>query len=109
MKSLISLFFTFLLIAFFSCGNDPAVESSYVQAIERCIRHLQHSKDSEDLVVANDMIDSAKSLPGVADLNHSGAIKEVEARLASSLDSAQNRVMDSLLEELSDTTNVVGF
>ena len=109
MKSLISLFFTFIVMAFLSCGNDPTVESNYVQAIERCIRHLQHSQDSEDLVVANDMIDSAKSLPGVADLSHSGAVKEVEERLASSLDSAQNRVMDSLLEVLSDTINAVGF
>lgn len=109
MKSLAFLIFTFAVLAFLSCGNDPAVESSYVQAIERCIRHLDKCRDTEGLVVANDMLDSAKSLPGVADLSHSGAVKEVEERLASSLDSARNRVMDSLSETLSDTTDTVGF
>ena len=109
MNSLVSLFLTFVVLAFISCGNDPAVESSYVQAIERCIRHLDKCHDTEGLVVANDMLDSAKSLPGVADLNRTGAVKEVEERLASSLDSARNRVMDSLSENLSDTTDTVGF
>lgn len=109
MKSLTSLFLVFVVMAFFSCGNDPAVESSYVQAIERCIRHLDHTRDTEGLVVANDMLDSAKSLPGVADLSHTGAVKEVEVRLASALDSAQNRVMDLLRENLADTTDTVGI
>lgn len=90
----------------FACGNDPAVEASYVDAIEKCVRQLDASSDTEALVKAQDMLDSAKSLPGVLDLGKSKAVKEVEERLNVALEKAQDRVMEALRGELADTVGL---
>lgn len=95
-----AVYFSIFLL---SCGNDPAVESSYVSAMEKGIAQLAKTNDVEGLVRAQDLLDSAKSLPGVLELSKSKLVKEVESRFSLALEEAQDRVMNALMEEASDT------
>ena len=100
-------FFPISVFAFlpllFSCGNDPVVESNYVSAMEKGIEQLKKSVDVAGLVRAQEIEDSAKSLPGVLDLSKSKVIKDVEERFNAALDSAHTRIMDSLEKESFET------
>ncbi len=103
MKKLLILPVVFIALQLSSCGNDPAVESSYVSAMEKGISQLKETRDVDGLVRAQDLLDSAKSLPGVMELSKSNVVKDVEERFAAALEAAQDRVMNGLLSEASDT------
>ena len=103
MKKLLILPVVFFVMQLSSCGNDPAVESSYVSAMEKGISQLKETQDVDGLVRAQDLLDSAKSLPGVMELSKSKVVKDVEERFSSALEAAQDRVMNTLLSEASDT------
>lgn len=103
MRKLLLLPALFGAMILYSCGNDPAVESSYVNAMEKCIKQLKRTNDMDELVCAQDLLDSAKSIPGVLDLSRSKTVKDVEERCSLALDEAQNRIFSKLLSEGTDT------
>lgn len=103
MKKLFILPVVLIAVQLSSCGNDPAVESSYVSAMEKGISQLKETHDIDGLVRAQDLLDSAKSLPGVMELSKSESVKDVEQRFTAALEAAQDRVMNGLLSEASDT------
>lgn len=103
MKKLLLFPSLFLLLSLSSCGNDPEVEKQYFSAMDMVFTQLKKTNDVDGLVRAQDLLDSAKALPGVLELGKSSAVKEVEYRVGKALEEAQDRVMSALTAEASDT------
>ena len=100
--------FIFFLTLFFcvSCGNDPDVEIRYAKALERAIEQLDSTENTDGLIRAEELQDSALAIEGVSELERTGLVKDVEQRFDSALEAAQKRVMDKLDQYMSDTTIV---
>ena len=90
------------LIAFLlaSCGNDKDVEAKFVREVDKATQQLVGSKTVDDIVVAEDMLDSAYKIQGVDELSESDEVATALDKFEKELKKAQERIMNGLGREL---------
>ena len=103
-----SLLYILLITPFFiSCGNDKDVEDAFVKEVEKATQILVKSKNVDDILSAQNILNDAYNIEGVRELNNTGATADALETFEKELDKAQQRVMDGLAKKLADDNVVV--